>query len=301
MVTAVLPGECRVCGCALVRASLSPVCGECVGAVRPQTGALCGRCGEALPVESARFAEGFVAAECGPCRLVPPEFERAVAFAEYDAALRALVWLLKYERVKPVAGILGEMLAEAVLGLREGADLTHRGGETAMNGAPGVRGGGVEFPSEELVVVAVPLFAAKERRRGFNQSEEMARAALRVLGRRAPEWRLRYVAGVMERVRQTEGQFTLDVRARRRNLKGAFRVRDTAAVAGREVLLVDDIYTTGATARECARVLRKAGAVRVWVATAARAQRPQVSLWDGGIGESVGFGSSEAGPSLRSG
>jgi orotate phosphoribosyltransferase len=55
---------------------------------------------------------------------------------------------------------------------------------------------------------------------------------------------------------------------------------DPAAVSGREVLLVDDIYTTGATARECARVLRQAGAEKVWVATVSRAQREMVPTWD---------------------
>jgi predicted amidophosphoribosyltransferase len=72
-------------------------------------------------------------------------------------------------------------------------------------------------------------------------------------------------------VRQTEAQFVLSPAGRRRNLRGAFLV--TGDLAGKEVLLVDDIMTSGATARECARVLKAAGAARVWVATVARAQK----------------------------
>jgi predicted amidophosphoribosyltransferase len=83
----------------------------------------------------------------------------------------------------------------------------------------------------------------------------------------------------MQRTRDTESQFELTPTGRRRNLRGAFAVIDPAAVTGREVLLVDDIYTTGATARECARVLRQAGAERVWVATVSRAQREMVATW----------------------
>ena len=67
---------------------------------------------------------------------------------------------------------------------------------------------------------------------------------------------------------------------RRRNLRGAFKVADGSALVGREVLLVDDIYTTGATARACSHLLRRAGASRVWVATVSRAQPQMVAMWD---------------------
>jgi ComF family protein len=187
--------------------------------------------------------------------MAAPEFERAVAYGVYEDGLREMVHLLKYERMSALARPLGRMLAEAV--------------ETLAGEIAG-----------ECMVVAVPLYPAKERQRGYNQAVLLADAALAGLKRTRPEWKLRAAHGALRRVRDTESQFSLTPRGRRRNLKGAFAVADNRALEGREVLLVDDIYTTGATARECARVLRRAGAQRVWVATLSRAQRETVECWD---------------------
>jgi ComF family protein len=167
-----------------------------------------------------------------------------------------MVHLLKYERMGGVAKLLGGMLAETILTLRVEA-------------------------ARELTVVAVPLFPAKQRQRGYNQAELLADAAIAELRRVAPEWRLERAVGVLARQRDTKSQFELNPHSRRVNLKGAFAADASRLVPGCEVLLVDDIYTTGATARECARVLRRAGARKVWVATLARAQTPRVALWDG--------------------
>jgi ComF family protein len=182
-------------------------------------------------------------------------FERAVAYAVYQDELREMIHLLKYERMRTVAKLLGGLLAESILTLR---------GEAA----------------NELVVVAVPLFPAKQRERGYNQAELLADAAIAELRKSAPEWRLRRLGGVLARRRDTRSQFELNPRSRRRNLDGAFAVDAVTFPIGCEVLLVDDIYTTGATARECARVLRRAGAHKVWVATLARAQPVRVAMWD---------------------
>ncbi len=226
---------------------------------------LCLVCGEALGMESERFAEGFGDAGrvCTPCRRVPPGFARAVAYGMYEGELREMVHLLKYEQVRSLARPLGRMLADAVELLA----------------------GEVSEASEELLVVAVPLFGKKERGRGFNHAELLAGAALRRLRRTRPEWRLRSAHDLMQRVRETESQFGLTPHARRLNVRGAFAVRDADAVAGRDVLLIDDIYTTGATARACAQVLRRAGARSVLVATLARAQVETVAMWDHHDGE----------------
>ena len=82
--------------------------------------------------------------------------------------------------------------------------------------------------------------------------------------------RLHLATDILQRKRDTHSQIGLTSHQRRENLRGAFAVARAAEVTGREVLLVDDVYTTGTTASECARVLRRAGAAQVWVATVAR-------------------------------
>jgi ComF family protein len=257
LVTTFYPSDCRACGGPLLRAGLSPVCDDCVEGVAAQSMTLCRRCGEALDMEGVRFAgqfpvEGLV---CSACRMVPPEFERAVAYGVYQDELREMVHLLKYERMRAVAKPLGRMLARTI--------------ET-LEGEAG----------RELLVVAVPLFPTKERERGYNQAVLLADAALAELKRSRPGWTLRAAHGVIRRVKDTRSQFELTPKGRRRNLQGAFAVRDGSVLAGREVLLVDDIYTTGATARACSQVLRRAGASKVWVATVSRAQPEMIAAWD---------------------
>ena len=128
---------------------------------------------------------------------------------------------------------------------------------------------GVEttLPPGLITVVPVPLHVQKRAQRGFNQSELIVRAALKQLAR--PE-RFQAMIGLLVRRRETGSQIGLTRHQRRENLRGAFAVADPALLAERDILLVDDVFTTGTTAAECARVLRRAGAKRVWVATVAR-------------------------------
>lgn len=238
------PSDCRLCGAPLVKISSLPVCDECLSAMRPIAGEVCSVCGEGL-VSPYAFVEDqeHDQPRCGLCRRLGPPFAKATAYGSYDGGLRELIHLLKYDQVRPAANVLGRMLAEAI------TDLAASVGETS------------------LLVVPVPLHTRKLRQRGFNQAELIARAALKI---KPVGTHLTLESGILERRRETQSQIGLTRHQRRENMRGAFAVSKPADVQGREILLVDDVFTTGTTVSECARILRRAGAVRVWVATVAR-------------------------------
>ncbi|MFZ1142676.1 MAG: ComF family protein [Candidatus Sulfotelmatobacter sp.] len=193
-----------------------------------------------------RDAEGL--RRCPVCRRIRRPFARAVAYGRYESGLRELIHLLKYNGVRPVAKVLGGLLAEALAALEPAFEQ-------------------LTFEPPTILVIPVPLYKAKRRQRGFNQAELIARAALKF---RPVSERLQLAPDILLRTRDTASQIGLSSHQRRANLRGAFAVNRAAEVTGRVVILVDDVYTTGATATECAHVLRRAGASKVWVATVAR-------------------------------
>jgi ComF family protein len=148
--------------------------------------------------------------------------------------------------VRVAANLLGRLTAEACLQLEGDIDVA------------------------ELLMIPVPVHKLRMRSRGFNQAELIARAAHRgieeSIGRRVT-----LDLTVLLRVRYAESQVALDAETRRQQIRAAFKVSFRERIKGREILLIDDVLTTGATASECARELRQAGAARVWVATPARA------------------------------
>jgi ComF family protein len=130
-------------------------------------------------------------------------------------------------------------------------------------------------PQGTISVIPVPLYVRKRTQRGFNQAEMITRAALRKLDLPA---RFRLCAGILVRHRETKSQIGLTRHQRRENMRGAFAVTDRTKIEGRNIILVDDVYTTGTTVSECARVLRRAGAAGVWVATVARTLKMNQAL-----------------------
>jgi ComF family protein len=228
----------------LTNVSRLPVCLDCLAVVEPISEGTCSICGDSLP-QVAASADIRV---CAGCEQEPPAYERAVSYGSYDGELRELIHLLKYEQVHPAGKVLGGMLAQAI------AKLTLTG---------------------SVLVVPVPLHGGKRRQRGFNQSELICRVALKSSSL-AP---MELASGLLKRVRPTVSQIGLTRPQRVENLRGAFKVPHLNRVEDREILLVDDVMTSGTTVSECARVLRRAGAKKVWVATVARTLKHNAAGW----------------------
>ena len=161
--------------------------------------------------------------------------------------MKDAIHALKYGRLHPAARVLGGMLAEAIAQLAADA------------------------PSE-MLVVPIPLHRSKHGERGFNQARSLAESALYFLRKSHPEWCLTLASSTLMRHRATESQAGLTPRQRRINIRGAFTVSDPATVHSKHILVIDDILTTGATARAASQALIRAGAASVWVATLARAR-----------------------------
>jgi ComF family protein len=170
---------------------------------------------------------------CALCRSGLRGFDAAYSFGAYEGALRQLIHLFKYGKIRTLARPLGSLLARAM-------------------------------PRDESfdAIVPVPLYWRRRLQRGFNQSELLARRIARSTG--VP------VVRALRRVQATPTQAGLSNSARRSNVAGAFRSR---SLTGQRILLIDDVMTTGSTATACAMALKRAGAKRVALLTVARVDR----------------------------
>jgi competence protein ComFC len=241
LVSVFFPAGCRLCDRVLMHSSTVPICQECLGSFAAVGGAVCEKCGQPL----AAWSLGVAREEQGPEDLVCPEcqtreygFDRARSYALYKAGLVRAIVLLKFERVEPLGRWFAGRLAEVARREALAAD----------------------------VVVPVPLHRQRERERGYNQADLIAKPLARKLG-------LPYRAVLLVRTKPRPDKHILSLEERWDSVRGAFATRPGSKVDNLRVLLVDDVMTTGATLDACAKALRGAGAKSVIGLTVARAAR----------------------------
>lgn len=230
------PTRCVVCQSIVESISGGAVCRPCRGSIRPFSGLVCAQCGYGFPSTAIPVAHPL----CGSCRRQLFQFDFARSSAPFEDPLKEIIHHFKYRSRRGLARPLAQHLLQTFQTDVEQFDVD--------------------------VAVPVPLHKSRLKERGFNQAQELARHFVRKAG-------LPLEAGMLERIRATQIQAGLSRRERRLNVKGAFRVTKPRAVDGRKILLLDDVFTTGATLNECAQTLKRAGAARVCVLTLARVIR----------------------------
>ncbi len=231
------PPRCRACGSWISGRDAEYLCSACWPRIRLVSHPLCTVCGRPF------FDASGEDHHCAACLARPPHFTRARAWGCYprddiaEHPLRQVVQKFKYGRKVSLGKPLGRLLAE---GCREF-----------------LQGCAVEL------IVPVPLHPKRLRWRGFNQSLLLARQVSFVYGVPVDPF-------LLYRNRETPPQTQLTEDERRRNVRGAFAIYPEKTLKGKSMLLVDDVYTSGATVNECSRVLLRGGAREVTVLTLAR-------------------------------
>lgn len=236
----IYPEKCRQCDAAIYVArpadksvlSAAPFfCCDCWGNIEGVGPFCCPLC--AFPFQSEVTLSHSSNHVCGDCRAEPPYFTKAVTPYRYEGALAKAIQLFKYEEQVALAKPLAHLLIDELKGIK--IDL----------------------------VTAVPLHPVKLRSRSFNQSLLLAKRVASHFG-----WP--FYVDVMCRTRETMPQVGLSKKARQKNMRGVFCVQGKDRILNKHILLIDDVYTTGATLKEGAKTLMKADAKAVIVAAPVR-------------------------------
>lgn len=227
--------------------ALPPRCAGC-GAIASEVNLFCQRCWPEIEflsggcLQCGQPLEATEAETCGACHAGGSAIDRMRAAVAYGEVASAIAIKLKYGRKTGLARTMASYMR------RHLAEL-----------------------SADAVLVPVPLHRGRLWERGFNQSALIAAALARTTGARTD-------SALLRRVKRTPKLKGMSPSERRRAVSGAFAVRAGKEVKGRQIILVDDVYTTGSTAEACARLLKRKGAARVELLAWARVVRPAVAM-----------------------
>ena len=228
----VLPVECIACDSSLSADPVPFFCTACWQSIRPLHQPACSRCDQ--PFISQAATSYTPDHQCQRCQVQPPAFQRAWTLFPYLSPLQEAICSFKYRGKHTLARPLAHLMINA---LPSGIDID--------------------------MIIPVPLHPTRLRVREFNQSLLLADQLGRHLVRPVS-------ATTLTRIIATDPQTTLTRQARLRNLRKAFAVRRPRELMGKRILLVDDVFTTGTTLNECAKILRKSGSGPVFALTLAR-------------------------------
>lgn len=234
----VFPDECRICDEPLTTISRIPVCFSCLSSPQPLQAEFFCRACRTPFVNAYPLDEHDL---CTVCRESLANFDSAYSYGSYEGSLRKLIHLFKYGKVESLALPLGRFLLQAIP-LDQSFDM----------------------------VLGMPMHWRKKWDRGFNQAELLAQPVAKRYGLK--------LSSNLARRRYTKSQAGLTESQRRANLKDSFCVRKAEQVRAKRVLLVDDVFTTGATLRAAAESLKAAGAAHVSALTLARVDRRSLEV-----------------------
>jgi len=237
-----LPPRCPACG--EIVSDPQAFCAACWQSIDFIGDPQCATCGMELP--SHAMGDD---ARCGACLAEPPPFDRARFVMRYGDVERQLAHRLKYSRRVSLAAVMGTQMRR----------LLELPGDAPVEG----------FLEANAILVPVPLHRWRIWSRGFNQAALIARQLSRTTG-------IPVQTGLLRRTVNTPPLHSLAPRARHKALKGAFSLAKDASIhlTGKTVILIDDIWTTGATASACARILKRGGVARVEIICWTRAGEP---------------------------
>lgn len=226
------PLYCLICHTRIPGAKTpEPICERCRGKINALTAPFCAKCGRSI--SGAYIQEG----KCASCLKQHFYFDRAWAGYAYEGVIKEMLHCFKYKHKVSLGGPLAGLMLDFI-----------RGYHLPL--------GSCDY------IIPVPLSPARFREREFNQAYILASALSDYL-------KLRLLGNNLRRVRNTRSQTELDNRGRWKNIQGAFKIRTPNLIKDKNILLIDDVLTTGATASEAAGILKSAGAESVYVLTLA--------------------------------